>query len=280
MTYTANEPAGTIEAGSLEAAQAPLRVMTFNIRLNTAGDEENAWPHRKDMAASMIRFNLADVVGLQEALKDQIDDLQARLPEHGWIGVGRADGEEGGEYSPIFYRTSRLELLDQDTFWLSETPTVPGSKSWDAAIERVATWGIFRDRSSGEEVFILNTHFDHMGAESRLHSAKLIVDRLPALAGDRPVVVMGDFNTTDETAPYEVLTSGPLRDAMRISEHGHHGPTSTWNGFDAIVPDVRIDYIFVDEGFRVIQHGILSDRWDGRFPSDHLPVLAELAPAR
>ena len=232
--------------------------MTFNIRYNTPNDSADAWPHRKDMAAGMIRLHDADVVGLQEALKGQIDDLQDRLPGFAWIGVGRADGEEAGEFSPIFYREDRLELVDHDTFWLSETPSEPGSKSWDAAIERIATWGIFRDRASGEEIFVLNTHFDHIGEQARLESARLIVERLDELAGGRPVVVMGDFNATDDSPPYDALTSGTLKDAMHVSEHPHHGPTSTWTGF------------------RVIQHAILSDQWDARFPSDHLPVLAEL----
>lgn len=253
-----------------------LRVMTFNIRYDAPNDGRNVWDNRKDMAASMIRFHQADVIGLQEALKGQIDDLQDRLPDFSWLGVGRADGKEAGEFSPIFYRTSRLELLEHDTFWLSETPEIPGSKSWDAAIERVATWAIFLDRSTEEEVFILNTHFDHIGRQARLESARVIVDRLPALASGRPVVVMGDFNVPPKTQPYEVLTSGTLRDAMRVSEHPHHGPASTWNDFEAVVPGHRIDYVFVDERFRVLRHGILSDSWDGRFPSDHLPVLAEI----
>lgn len=265
--------ASTVRAQSHADA---LRVMTFNIRYNTPSDSADAWPHRKDMAASMIRLHGADVVGLQEALKGQIEDLQDRLPDFAWFGVGRADGKEAGEFSPIFYREDRLDLLDHDTFWLSTTPSEPGSKSWDAAIERIATWGIFRDRATGEEVFVLNTHFDHVGEEARLESARLIVDRLAALAGDRPVVVMGDFNATPGSAPYEAMTAGMLRDAMHASEHPHHGPTSTWTGFREIVPDRRIDYVFVNDGFRVVQHAILSDQWDGRFPSDHLPVLAEL----
>jgi endonuclease/exonuclease/phosphatase family metal-dependent hydrolase len=152
---------------------------------------------------------------------------------------------------------------------------VPGSKSWDAAITRIATWGIFRDRASGDRIFVLNTHFDHIGVEAREQSARLIVDRLRGLSRGLPVVVMGDFNATDDAAPYAVMT-GELRDAFYASRHGHHGPTSTWNGFDAIEPGRRIDYIFVDERLGVLQHGILSDTFDGRFPSDHLPVLAEI----
>lgn len=264
----------------MSADDAALRVMTFNIRYNNPGDGEDAWPNRREMAASMIRFHDADVAGLQEALKGQIDDLQELLPNYAWTGVGRADGEEAGEFSPIFFRVDRLELLRDDTFWLSETPAVPGSKSWDAAIERIATWAVFRDRVTDEEIFVLNTHFDHIGEEAREESAELIVARLDSLAGGRPVVVTGDFNTTPQTAPYVTLTGGMLQDAMTVSQHPHHGPTSTWNGFEAIVPNRRIDYIFVNQGFQVIEHGILADTWEDRFPSDHLPVLAEVAVRR
>lgn len=266
-------------------ADSSLRVMTFNIRFDNPNDGPDAWPHRKDRAASVIRFHGADLVGVQEALKHQLDDLQERLPAYAWVGVGRADGREGGEYSAIFYRQDRFELLDHDTFWLSETPEVPGSKSWDAAIERIVTWAHFRDRRTGEVFYHFNTHFDHIGERARTESAKLIRQRIAAVAGDAPVVLTGDFNAVDSSMPYQILTgttpldgapSVTLRDAMRISEHGHHGPTTTWNGFTAIEPDRRIDYIFVNDRVDVRQHGILPDTWDGRFPSDHLPVVADV----
>lgn len=258
----------------------PMRVMTFNIRLNVASDAENAWPHRQDMVASVIRFHGADIIGVQEAFKEMLDATQERLPGFAWTGVGRADGREGGEYSAIFYRTDRFELQHLDTFWLSETPEVPGSKSWDAAIERIVTWGRFRERATGRTFYVFNTHFDHIGVQARIESARLLVERIPAIAGDLPVILMGDFNVVDSTEPYRILTgdSGQLalHDAMHRSEHGHHGPTSTWNGFQEIVPERRIDFIFVDDAVRVLQHGILADHVDGRWPSDHLPVLAEI----
>lgn len=247
--------------------------MSFNIRYNTPNDGENAWPNRKEMAAGVIRFHDADFAGLQEALLGQIEDLQARLPEYDWIGVGRDDGESAGEFTPIFYRQDRFELEDQDTFWLSETPEVPGSKSWDTAITRIATWGAFRDRRTGDRFIVLNTHFDHIGTEAREESAKLIVDRLSAF--DVPVIVTGDFNATPDSAPYAVMTNS-LRDAFEATQTPHYGPTSTWNGFDEIQPNRRIDYIFVSNDVTVLRHGILSETVDGRFPSDHLPVLAEI----
>lgn len=281
-------PALLLAFGSVLPAPAPadgdstLRVMSFNVRYNNPNDGENAWPHRKERVASMVRLYDADLVGVQEALKEMLDELAGLLPGYAWVGVGRADGREEGEYSAIYYREDRLELLDHDTFWLSETPDTPGSKSWDAAIERIVTWAHFRDRRTGETFYHFNTHFDHVGEQARAESARLILRRIRERAGGAPVVLTGDFNTLPDSDPYRILTEpgeapgGTLRDAIDASRHGHHGPTSTWNGFSAIEPGRRIDFIFVNGPIDVRQHAILDDSWDGRFPSDHLPVLAEI----
>lgn len=264
---------------------APLRVMSFNIRYDTPNDGPNAWPLRKDWVASLIRFHEADAIGVQEALLHMLTDLEQRLPGYGRVGVGRADGKEGGEFSAILFRRDRLELLASGTFWLSPTPEVAGSKGWDTAIERVATWARFRDRRTGCEVLHLNTHFDHMGEEARQQSARLVRQRLRTLATE-PVIVTGDLNADPESVPYRVLTrdtipnaAPPLRDAFVASEAGHYGPTSTWTAFRAIEPGRRIDYILVSHDVAVRTHAILPDSWDGRFPSDHLPVIASLVPA-
>lgn len=261
----------------------PLRVMTFNIRYDTPNDGPNAWPHRRDWVASLIRFHEADALGVQEALVHMLRELDARLPGFARVGVGRADGREGGEFSAIFYRTDRLELLDNGTFWLSPTPEMPGSKGWDTAIERVATWARFRDRATGCELVHLNTHFDHIGEQARQESARLIRRRLATLANDLPVIVTGDLNADPTSAPYRILTRDtigaalpPLRDAFSSSRAGHYGPTSTWTAFRAIAPARRIDYVLVSDDVTVLTHGILPDSWDGRFPSDHLPVLASV----
>ena len=260
------------------SAAAPLRVMSFNIRFNNPNDGADAWPHRKDRVAQLIRFHQADIVGVQEALKGMLDDLQERLPRHEWVGVGRADGKEEGEFSAIFYRPRRLELLEHDTFWLSETPEQVASVGWDASMERIATWARFRDRLTGEIFYHVNTHFDHRGEEARRESARLIVDRVREIAGNTPTVITGDFNAVEDSPPYEVLTGADaFRDAFYASEQAPYGPNSTWNGFEEITPGRRIDFIFVGSDVQVLQHGILTDAWDGRFPSDHLPVLAEVA---
>ena len=269
-----------------DAVEAPpLRVMSFNLRYDTPNDSANAWPNRKDWVASLVRFHGADVVGVQEALAHMLTDLDARLPGFARVGVGRADGRARGEFSAIFYRSDRLTLLDSGTFWLSPTPEAPGSKGWDAAIERVATWARFRDRLTGCSHLQLNTHFDHIGEQARQESARLIRRRLAQLSGGLPIVMTGDLNSTPTSASYRILTrdtvagaTPPLSDAMLTSRSGHYGPTSSWTAFKAIVPERRIDYVLVSAPVAVASHGILPDSWNGRFPSDHLPVLATLTP--
>lgn len=259
---------------------APLRVMTFNIRLNVASDGANAWPNRKELAASMFVFHHADIVGVQEALHGQMEDLDQLLPEYDWIGVGRDDGAEAGEYSAIWYRPDRLEVLHQETFWLSETPDQPGF-GWDASYNRVVTWARFRDRESGAEFYVFNTHFDNRGEVARRESAKMLLDRVAAIAGDLPVIVTGDFNSQPDSEPYRIITDPAdpehLTDSKTVSQYPHHGPNLTFSGFENIgAPgDQPIDYIFIKGDVRVLLHGTLSDTFDGRFPSDHMPVLIE-----
>ena len=264
---------------------SPLRIMSFNLRYDTPNDGVNAWPNRRDWVGALISFHEADAVGVQEALVGMLRDLDTRLPGFDRVGVGRADGREGGEFSAILYRTGRLTLLDSGTFWLSPTPEVPGSKGWDAALERIATWARFRDRASGCTYLHLNTHFDHIGEMARQESARLIRRRLATLAGGDPVIVTGDLNSDPRSAPYRILTRDtiadaipPLLDAFFASATGHYGPTSSWTEFRAIEPDRRIDYVLVSPGARVLSHGILTDSWNDRFPSDHLPVLATVQP--
>jgi endonuclease/exonuclease/phosphatase family metal-dependent hydrolase len=278
---------GTGRTATTVRATPPLRVMTFNIRYDTPRDSGNAWPHRKDWVAGLVKFHEADVVGVQEALAHMLTDLDARLPGFARVGVGRTDGKTRGEFSAILYDTRRLALLDSGTFWLSPTPEAVGSKGWDAAIERVATWARFRDRATGCSHVHLNTHFDHMGEQARQESARLIRRQLASLAGDLPIVMTGDLNAVPSSVAYRTLTRdtiagavAPLLDAFSTSRSGHYGPTSTWTAFRAIEPGRRIDYILVSSAVTVRTHGALPDSWDGRFPSDHLPVLASVETCR
>jgi endonuclease/exonuclease/phosphatase family metal-dependent hydrolase len=270
------------------SAKVPIHVMSFNIRLNTPADSANAWPHRKDMVASMMRFHHADLTGVQEALQDQMDDLANLLPEFGWVGVGRDDGKEAGEYSAIFYLKDRFAVLEQKTFWLSEAPEKPGSMGWDAACVRIVTCAKFRDKKTGKEFYHFNTHFDHLGEKARQESAKLLLQKIGEMTKGEPVIGSGDFNTTEDSPVYKILTAAStgdsianapilLRDARYVSSQPHHGPDWTFHGFETVLDRPKLDYIFVSKNVQVERHGVLSDRWNGRYPSDHLPVLAELA---
>ena len=258
-----------------------LNVMTFNIRLNVSSDSLNAWPYRKDIVASQVLFHQIHVLGVQEALNDQMVDLQQRLPGFKSTGVGRDDGRTKGEFSAIFYDTVRLSLVKGETFWLSLTPSLPGSKSWDAAITRVVSWGYFTDRVSGKSFFVFNTHFDHLGQIARHESAKLLKRRVAEIAKDEPVIIMGDFNARPADPPIRELIAeeDPLRfrDTKTLSVTGHYGPDGTFNGFRSMeVNDQPIDFIFIKGNWKVLRHATISQTWKGRFASDHFAVFAEL----
>lgn len=262
-------------------AQQPLNVMTFNIRYDTPNDSLNAWRYRKDKAASQILFHEAHMVGLQEALIGQINDLLERLPKYKSIGVGRDDGKQKGEFSSILYDTTRLQLLQTQTFWLSEQPTVAGSKSWDAAITRIVTWAKFRDRFTKKTFFHFNTHFDHIGKIARRESAKLLLQKIRDIAGTTTIIVTGDFNATPQDEPIQVITdvNNPLHlvDTKTLSQLPHYGPQGTFSGFGPYErTNEPIDYIFIKKGVKVLQHATLSQNWGGRYSSDHYPVFARV----
>jgi endonuclease/exonuclease/phosphatase family metal-dependent hydrolase len=278
---------GDVPMGTVRQTVVPLRVMSFNLRYNNTGDGPNAWPYRKAWVAQLIRFHDADVIGVQEALSGMLADLDSLLPGYARVGVGRTDGKTSGEYSAILYKRDRLDVLGNETFWLSPTPEVPGSKGWDAALERIATWGRFRDRATGCTYIHLNTHFDHRGEQARQESAHLIRERLASIdAAGLPLVMTGDLNSKPTSVGYRVLTRDtiahafpPLVDGMVASREGHYGPlSSTVSSFKGIGREGDIiDYVLVSPGVEVLKHGILPDSWDSRFPSDHLPVLATVA---
>jgi endonuclease/exonuclease/phosphatase family metal-dependent hydrolase len=262
-------------------AQQPLKVMTFNIRLNVASDSLNAWPYRKDKLASQVLFHKAELLGVQEALHGQMMDLGERLPQFKFVGVGREDGKTKGEYSAIFYDTTRLQVLQSNTFWLSLTPEEPGSKSWDAAITRIVTWAKFKDRKTKKIFYAFNTHFDHMGKVARKESALLLLQKVKAIAGTTPAVITGDFNAKPTDEPIQVVTdkNNPIHllDSKDMSATPHYGPSGTFNGFRSKETDDQpIDYIFLKGKWKVLSHATISQTWEGRFASDHFSVLAEL----
>jgi endonuclease/exonuclease/phosphatase family metal-dependent hydrolase len=264
-----------------DAVKASLNVMTFNVRYNTAADSLNAWPNRKAMVASVIGFHQTDIVGVQEALAGQVRDLNSLLKGYEWFGVGRDDGKEAGEFSAVFYKTDRFQKLDGGNFWLSETPDKPGSMGWDAAYTRICTWLKLQDRVSGKTFCLFNTHFDHVGEIARQNSARLLREKIASLAGVSPVILCGDFNCASEDAPYRILTGSAadgliIKDAQKLSQAAPYGSDYSFNGFEDRVGEGIIDFIFVPANVKVIRHGVISERWNGRYPSDHFPVMAEI----
>jgi endonuclease/exonuclease/phosphatase family metal-dependent hydrolase len=256
-------------------ADAPLNVATYNLRLNLASDGANAWPMRKAAVMALIRYHEFDLLATQEGLPEQIDDL-AGLPGFAYVGVGRDDGKRAGEHSAIFYRTARLSLEKHGDFWLSETPEKP-SKGWDGrCCNRLATWAVMKDLGTGGRFFVLSAHFDHEGRVARRESAKLVLQRIQALAGSLPIVCMGDFNSAPDDEPITIMLAA-LRDSFKVSEAPPYGPVGTFNGFKPDAPLLdRIDYIFTNSRVRIQKYAALTDRYDARFPSDHLPVVARI----
>lgn len=254
-----------------------MNVITFNIRYNTANDGINAWPNRVEMVIGLLKFHEADLFGLQEALHGQILDVYNNMPGFEWFGVGRDDGEKGGEFSPIFYNKSKIILIESGTFWLSETPEKP-SKGWDAALNRVVTWGKFKSKVTGKIFYYYNTHFDHRGDEARKKSAELIANKIREMAGSSgfPVILTGDFNLTPEAEGIANIKKY-LRDSRDISTSPPYGPSGTFNSFDWNAPmKDRIDYVFVNDRVDVLKYGVITDSNEMRWPSDHLPVIAKI----
>lgn len=270
----------------LSAQSEAFQVMTFNIRLPNPDDGFNYWPNRKELVLSMIRYHEADLLGVQEAFRSQLDELSKGLPEFDWVGVCRTDGtahpSPDNEFSAIFYRKSRFEVLLSGTFWLSEHPDKAGIAGWDAALPRIVTWAKFKDKATGKVFFHFNTHFDHIGKVARASSAHLVLSKIKEMAGTLPVLLTGDFNAQPTEEPILILTNPqhPDRviDAITRSQLPHHGPTGTWTNAFLFpgMPGQRIDYVFIKNGIQVLKHAILSDSWSGRLPSDHLPVLARV----
>lgn len=263
-----------LASAAAAAGRETLNLATYNLRLNIAQDGADAWPNRRDMVKSLVRYHRFDVFGTQEGLPDQIDDLAA-MAEYAYVGVGRDDGRRAGEHSAIFYRRDRFELLGAGDFWLSETPDVP-SKGWDAkCCNRIASWARLRDRATGKAFHFFSVHFDHEGELARRESAKLMVRRIRDIAGADPVVCAGDFNSTPDTGQIRTMQS-LLADAFRVSEEPPYGPVGTFNGFRLDAAGAgRIDYVFVSGAFRVLRYAALTDSLGGRLPSDHFPVVVE-----
>ncbi len=275
-----------------------LQVGSYNIRYENRGDSlrGNGWGQRLPIIAQQILFHDLEIFGTQEGKYNQLEQLKASLPGYEYIGAGRDDGIHAGEHSAIFYNTNRFELLDHGDFWLSPTPDVP-SKGWDAALNRVCTWGHFKVKDTKKELYYLSLHMDHIGVQARQESAKLVVQKIRELCEGKPVVLTGDFNVDQNNPIYSTfVTSGILNDSYEVCEI-RYALDGTANGFDPnSFTTSRIDHVFVTPGTRVIRYGVLTDTYrtmtaeaqkyengnfpkeisfqafQARTPSDHFPV--------
>lgn len=254
-----------------------IDVISYNIRYDNPDDKPNNWDNRKEFLISQLNFHAPDVFGTQEGLVHQLKDIDAGLEDYTYFGVGRDHGDDRGEFTAIFYNKEKLNLLEQSTFWLSETPTIP-SKGWDAALPRICTYGLFENKEDGSKFMVFNTHFDHVGVKAREESSKLILKKIKEFNPDGlPVVLTGDFNLESDSPGVQVILT-QMADAHLAAGENAFGPKGTFNGFEFNKPvERRIDYIFVSaDRIEVLKSAILSDSKDCRYPSDHLPVFARL----
>jgi endonuclease/exonuclease/phosphatase family metal-dependent hydrolase len=253
-----------------------MRVASYNIRFDNPDDSLDRWNNRYPYIADLVRLYDFDIFGTQEGLFHQLEDLKNNLKSYDYIGVGRDDGARKGEYTAIYYKAGKYELLDKGNFWLSAITDKP-NKGWDAALPRICTWGKFKEKASGRIFYLFNTHFDHKGEIARKESVLLILEKIRAIAGKNTAILTGDFNF-DETNPnYTVLkNSGLLHDSFDLAGM-HYAPGGTFTAFDITSqPKGRIDHIFITEDVQVTRYGILTNTYNGRYPSDHFPVFAEL----
>lgn len=254
-----------------------LKLITYNIRLNTEADGENAWPSRSDFLASQILFYEPDILGIQEALPEQVNDLDSLLKDYDHFGKAR-ETDNKGEASSIFYLKSRFTLFEESTFWLSETPDVV-SRGWDAACNRVCTYGLLYDKSNKNFLWVFNTHLDHMGEKARTNGLKLILNQISGINPNKyPVVFMGDLNSTPDSDRIKNLMNY-MDDCRSVCITKPFGPPSTFNSFDFCKnPESYIDYIFISKNsnYQVRKFAVLTDSKDLKYPSDHFPVFAEL----
>jgi len=261
--------------------QLDLNVMTFNIRLDVASDSLNSWQYRKDVAAEIIKISNADIVGTQEVLPNQLNDLKERLPEYTAIGVGREDGINTGEYSSLFYKKDKFDAIESGTFWVSETPEIVGSKGWDASYLRVATWAILKDKATGKQFFAINTHLDNDGVTARKEGGSLILKKAQEMGKGLPVILTGDFNDTPDSQAVKNITDTSkdfyLADSKSIAAKTE-GTSWTFHDFGRLPEDRRplIDYIFVSKDITVSDYRVLPDKLNDIFVSDHTPVSAKI----
>jgi endonuclease/exonuclease/phosphatase family metal-dependent hydrolase len=254
--------------------------MTFNIRYANPDDGKFSWPNRKDLVYRTITSHKVDILSIQEGLNQQVTDLERALPNYSRVGVGRDDGKHAGEFSAIFFRKDKFDLVDNSTFWLSQTPEVAGSRGWDAACNRIVTWVKLKNKKSGKLFFVFNTHFDHVGELARRESAQLLLKRIADISNSSAFIVTGDFNGNEESVPYQTLinsASPKLLNTRYVSKNGNKGPDCSFIGFNVEFKKGEvIDHIFINARSKALNHTIVDDNLNGFYPSDHLPVFTDV----
>lgn len=271
---------GCLTACTEKPVSTPIAYATFNIRMDTPADSTNSWIYRKDSVAQFIRKNHIDIAGLQEVLHHQLNDLMERLPEYAYVGVGREDGKTQGEYAPIIYKSARFEVLESNTFWLSQYPDSIGFIGWDGACTRIATWAKMKDKENGQTFLAVNTHFDHVGTEARRNAALLIIDRIKQIAGEYPAILSGDLNVPETWEAYQTITSNKfvLKDTYKTASE-KSGPGYTFHDFGRIDKDSceKIDYIFTTPQVKILRSDIAQENRDGKvYLSDHNPIITQI----
>ena len=270
-----------------------LQVVTFNIRLDLQSDGVNRWDNRVPLVKTYFKQQSPDIIGMQEVLHNQLLDLTEILPEYDFVGTGRDDGSTGGEYSPIFYRKDRFELLNNSQFWLSQTPDIPGSIGWDASFTRIVTWAELKDKKSKNRIFVFNTHFDHRGIEAREKSIELMSAMMAEISDDAPLIALGDFNirknhpSLGSDLYYNLMEVFENNNSLQNSEYIAENPVisggATNNGFSKDWrerPPYAIDYIFVNNHFNVIEYRVDHVKEGEVFISDHWPVVSKISYSR
>ena len=263
-------------AGALPIKAQHMIIGSYNLRYANQNDTGNLWQDRAPVIVSLIRFHQFDILGTQEGLRNQLDDLSKGLPEFDRYGIGRDDGNAVGEHSAIFFNKHKFSLVDKGDFWLSETPEKP-SLGWDAAINRICSWVKLNENSSGKTFYVFNAHYDHRGVVAREESSKLVLKKIKEIAGSAPAIFMGDLNGDHSSKWYQLIhQSGHLKDAYETSPI-RFANSGSFNGFgNALEKNNIIDHIFLTSSFSVLRHGILTDTYMGKYPSDHFPVLTEV----
>lgn len=254
-----------------------IKIATYNLRYANTTDIGNLWTERKSAVVDLIQYHQFEIFGVQEAVKLQLEDLKKAMPTFDYYGVGRDDGKSAGEHSSIFYKRDRFDLLDKGDFWLSQTPDKPGF-GWDSKFNRICSWVKLKDKKSRKIFFVFNAHYDHQGMVARVESSKLVLEKIKSIAGNRPVVFMGDLNGGRETAWYLLLAdSGILKDSYSMVDQPYQ-LSGTFNGFNtaAVGKDV-IDHVFVSHQFKSIRWAVLTDTYFGKYPSDHFPVAVQIS---